>query len=395
MGYGRSTASGGMVPEDYNVMRMYGNVAGNQSVKGTDYVAGLIGQFNSGDPVIDPETGEDISEEAGWTEYMTNTNFYGNTIAAKVIESTNQASRTLSWYANYDTEGADYTSGSMAQIPRYDCLAEHLNNETKLKLPERICGTGGREDGLTVVAQTVLKNPEFYTKTAAEGGMGFNSDYISTDGLEKGYYPYVKTPNFTEKNLAARTIQVPYQSGDSEPYNYTWSAGDDGTAISAPFDGEGIPIAEGSTISLFDLNAAENIAYASGIDTLNLDFTHIDSEMAGFKILDAYGRTLLPDTTVLSAAGGGKVCTVGYDYQTDIVVVLYSADYTEQKTYAYKAEQLRNSVMAWDGGYYYLAGDGVRRAAGDGETELAVEGSFVHLYDGKALAQDGTVVELP
>ena len=77
------------------------------------------------------------------------------------------------------------------------------------------------------------------------------------------------------------------------------------------------------------------------------------------------------------------------------MVVLYSADYTEQKTYAYKAEQLRNSVMAWDGGYYYLAGDGVRRAAGDGETDMAADGSFVHLYDGKALAQDGTVVELP
>ena len=164
--------------------------------------------------------------------------------------------------------------------------------------------------------------------------MGFNSVYINTDGLEEGYYPYVKTPNFTEKNQAARTIQVPYQSQDNELYNCTWSAGDDGTAESDSFDGVGIPIAEGSTISLFDLNAAENIAYASGIDTLNLDFTHIDSEMAGFKILDAYGRTLLPDTTVLSAAGGGKVCPVGYDYQTDIVGVRYSAAYTEQKTYA-------------------------------------------------------------
>ena len=395
VGYGRSTASGGMVPEDYNVMRMYGNVAGNQSVKGTNYVAGLIGQFNSGDPVIDPETGKDISEEAGWTEYMANTNFYGNTIAAEEITSSRPSSRTLSWYANYDTEGAGYTSGSMAQTPRYDCLAEHLVSETNLQLPATQTGQGGKEDGLTVVAQAVLETPDFYTKTAADGGMGFNSVYINTDGLEKGYYPYVKTPNFTEKNQAARTIQVPYQSKDSEAYNCIWLAGTDGTAVSAPFDGEGIPIAEGSTISLFDLNAAENIAYASGIDTLNLDFTHIDSEMAGFKILDAYGRTLLPDTTVLSAAGGGKVCTVGYDYQTDIVVVLYSADYTEQRTYAYKAEQLRNSVMAWDGGYYYLAGDGVRRAAGDGETELAVEGSFVHLYDGKALAQDGTVVELP
>ena len=51
--------------------------------------------------------------------------------------------------------------------------------------------------------------------------------------------------------------------------------------------------------------------------------------------------------------------------------------------------------MTWADGYYYLKGDGVYRVTSDGETELVKEGAFVHLYDGQALSEDGTAVDLP
>ena len=391
VGYGRSTTNGGRVP--FNVSLMYGNVAANAEIKGNSNVGGLIGLFIPGDKVIDPSSGKDISDDVGWTQYMANTNFYGNTIAPQSLKSANTTVNALiSWYANYD----DNSSYSSKAVSRYDCVLDTLvADQTSLKIPDNTPGTGPRESGLTSVNSGTLKTADFYTRTLANGGMGFNAAYVDTSGTDAGYYPYVMNNGFRLGNSSSRSIIVPYQTEAVDIYNQTWERSGN-TAKSKAFDGDGIPIAASSTnaLALFDLNAAQNIAYASGINTLNLDFTHIDSTMIGFKVLDAYGRTLVPDTTLESAAGTGKVCTIDYDYQTDIVVVLYSADYMEQKTYPYLAKQLRNSVMAWGDDYYYLSSDGVYKGTGDGETELVEAGDFVHLFGGQALTKDGQAVDL-
>ena len=407
-GYGNSTSAGGTV--SFHVSKMYGNIAANKSIEGINYVAGLVGLFDSGDRVIDPETGEDISIEAGWTQYMSNRNFHSNTVAAKSLITKNAGGSGLSWYANYSGTNSTF-SGNTDSL--YDCILTDLvtSSGSLLKLPGRQQGTTGRKGGLTVIDSEALKTETYYTASlgpgaAAEqdretGGPGFPADYIDAAGLTEGYYPYLKASGFTVSGQAARTIRIPYQTGGTVAsygggeWNATWSLGASGKPAEAEFTGDGIAIEGTEGISLFSLEDAENIAYASGVDTLNLDFTNIDSDMIGFRIQDAYGNTLVEDTTLEAAAGSGKVCTMTYDFTTDFAVVLYSADYADQKVYPYAADQLRSTVMTWDSEYYYLKSDGVYRLTEDGGSELVKEGAFVHLYDGQALGEDGSVTDLP
>lgn len=402
VGYGNSTSAGGSV--SFHVSQMYGNMVVNKNIHGINYVAGLVGLFSSGDRVYDPETGEDISEDVGWTQYMSNRNFHSNTIAPKGLSTANANGARSSWYANYAGENSSF-SGNTDSL--YDCILSTLVSGTSnpLKLPDRTEGAVGRKEGLTVIGSDALKSETYYAtarglgSTEAEdqetGGPGFPSAYLDTSGLKAGYYPYLMA-----NVSSAKYIRIPYQtSGTVNLIDETdWNTTEvlvDGAYEETVYGGDGIPIEETAGTSLFSLEAADNIAYASGINTLNLDFTHIDSDMIGFKIVDAYGNTLMEDTTLESAAGAGKVCTISYDFQTDFAVVLYSADYADQKTYPYRADQLRSTVMTWADGYYYLKGDGVYRVTSDGETELVKEGAFVHLYDGQALSEDGTAVDLP
>lgn len=410
VGYANSTTAGGSV--SFHVSQMYGNLAVNKSVTGINYVAGLVGLFESGDRVYDPETGEDISEEAGWTQYMSNRNFHSNTLAMKTLETSNADGSYLSWYANYS--GTNSTFSRFAES-LYDCILNSLvteseNGNNRLKLPNRTPGIVGSSSGLTIIASDTLKSESYYTQargigsTADQdkttGGPGFSASYLDMADLGRGFYPYLKAAGFTVSGQPAQYIRIPYQtSGEvalngGGDWNTTGSA--DGDVFAAKmFDGDGILIEKTAGISLFSLETADNIAYASGINTLNLDFTNIDSDIIGFKILDAYGNTLVDDTTLESAAGSGKVCTMTYDFQTDIAVVLYSADHREQKIYPYQSDQLRSTVMTWNDGYYYLKSDGVYRVDGDGEAERVAEGAYVHLYEGQALGKDRTVADLP
>ncbi|MBS6396010.1 MAG: hypothetical protein KH452_02480 [Clostridiales bacterium] len=399
IGYGNSTSAGGTVK--FHVSKMYGNMVVNKNISGIHYVAGLVGLFSSGDRVIDPETGEDISEASGWTQYMSNRNFHSNTIAPKTLRTENANGAYFSWYANYSGTNSTFSANTES---RYDCILSavvNMPNAGYLKLPKLSAGAVGSKSGLTKIESDALKNGTYYTTALgsgsteaadkATGGPGFPSGYLDTSGLAKGYYPYLRMTT---------TLRIPYQtSGEinliaGTDWNTTGAFDSSGYKETA-YNGDGIAIEETGGSSLFSLEEADNLAYASGIDKLNLDFTHIDSDMIGFRIVDAYGRTLMEDTTLESAAGSGKVCTISYDFQTDFAVVLYSADYTEQKTYPYRADQLRSTVMTWADGYYYLKSDGVYRVTGDGETELAEEGAFVHLYEGQALGEDGTAVDLP
>ena len=360
-GYGYGTSAGGYA--NFHVTKMYGNVVANKSINGTNYVGGLTGLFAPGEKVIDPSTGQDISEEAGWTEKMSNENFYGNVIAPLSISGDN--AKQQSWYGNYSGNNNYYT-----ETPRYDAVSASLDKKANLKMPERSAATGLKENGLVVLSTDTLKKADLYTKAMSQGGLGFGST-VDTSSLTGGNYPLMKYPSYRVVGGATQSIVLPYQ--------------DDGI----PIDPTAI-----TTISMFSLEDAVNLAYASGVKTVNLDFTHIDSEMVSFQVVDAQGNPLMQEKTLESVAGSNKVCTMEYDFQTDFVVVLYSADHTEQETYGYTADMLRSTVMTWKNDYYYLSQEGICRGNADGTTELVKKGNFVHLYGGKALEADGTVTEL-
>lgn len=359
-GYGYAKA--GDTYGNFHVTKMYGNIAANKSIDGINYVGGLTGLFSPGDRVIDPSTGQDISEDAGWTEKMSNENFYGNIIAPQSLTAQND--KQLSWYGNYAGNNSYYTGPS-----RYDAVSASLSQATNLKMPERNQSTTLKETGLVVLSTDTLKTAALYTNTMLKGGLGFGSN-VDTSSLADGNYPLMKYNSYKVVGGSTQSIVLPYQ--------------------------DGIPIDPTATaeISMFSLEDAVNLAYASGVQTVNLDFTHIDSEMVSFQVVDAHGNPLMQEKTLESAAGSNKVCTMEYDFQTDFVVVLYSADHAEQETYAYTADMLRSTVMTWKDDYYYLSQEGICKGNADGTTELVKKGNFVHLYGGKALGADGTVTEL-
>ena len=85
---------------------------------------------------------------------------------------------------------------------------------------------------------------------------------------------------------------------------------------------------------------------------------------------------------------------MSYDYQTDFVLNLYSLDGSVKETYVYYADNLRRTVMSWNGKNYYILSDGIYQGMEDGTSKKVLDGEFVNLYQGAALDSEGEVHEL-
>lgn len=147
-----------------------------------------------------------------------------------------------------------------------------------------------------------------------------------------------------------------------------------------------------STLALEDGNAVETNAPASADE----DVIEVVPESC-FQIYDENGELLYQDIV------GQRVYTIPYDFKSTLTVKVLAGD--EARSYVVTGDSARHTVMTWKDHCYYLKADGVYRDKGlyqaetDGEenyanTEKVLSGSFVHLYGGKALAEDGSIYDV-
>lgn len=432
-GYGESFTAGGTL-NNY-VAQGYGNVIAGNGITGSgNYVAGLIGYFDPGSEPVDADG--KVIVGSGYLAYMSSGYYYANVIVPQKIQGASDA--YTSWYANYQRQNENYANilDRNGEKPQYDAVNLEFyvegNNATNymLDLPSA-------SDRATLVAETVvkvnaaaLKSAAFYTTANASGGMGFDARWINTDDVGKtpAYYPYIRSES--------EDVLTPYQTADGNDWNSYYGAGAD---TPTPFTGTGIQInlTGTATTALMALDSvADSMVYASGIDTINIDFSNIGAGLVTFEI-----PGYVEETSINTLESSAWVCSFTYDFDTDFEVVLYSADHSVEESHTYTADQLRSTVMAWGDGQYYLRADGVYRivedgaggtsdaggvgvaggsdageaglsgsadaagsdgasdagepdSGGAGSSVRVLEGSFVHLYNGEALADDGTVHSL-
>ena len=114
--------------------------------------------------------------------------------------------------------------------------------------------------------------------------------------------------------------------------------------------------------------------YASGIDTINIEFDKVDP-MTEFTISGV--------TIPISK----RVYTLQYDFKTDLVLELN--DGINQKTITKKASDLANLVIVNDDNqYYYLKDNTIITNAKN------ISGKYVNLYGNQALSIDGNIYSL-
>lgn len=217
-----------------------------------------------------------------------------------------------------------------------------------------------------------MKDSSFYT-----GSLKFETKNWSFNGLANGWMPYLQYSTST---------RLPGQEG------YTTENGIRVyNAVNTNNGGIQIPGWEASTTSInktsFSLRrpgkAATELptltaAYSAEVDKLNLEFSSA-AEAVMLKI-EANGKVIaeLPMT---------KRCyTLNYDYRTDLLLTLSYAD--QQKEYEVLAQNVARNIMVWKENYFYIAGMGVEGS------RATIAGSFVHLYEGKALAANGDIYDV-
>ncbi|MCD7807412.1 MAG: hypothetical protein LUH19_08750 [Lachnospiraceae bacterium] len=390
--YGSSLISGGSLTTAMSVSKAYSNVIACQDIYGAGiYVAGVAGLFNPGDWPTDGDG--NLLTDVGYKDWMSSEYFYNNAVIPYSITTGGSSSR-MSWYANYTGTNATFNSylDKNGETEKYDY---YISGRNKVSV----------DSSAIAITESTLRTVSFYTTTASASskGLGFSSKYIDTSDVTSNYYPYVKL----EEGYAV----TPYQTGngttvaDSSDLGLAWnvyyvsssdSAGGTTTVGSTlvAFTGTGIPIGASNSILLASLDYSPT-AYASGINTINIDFSNIDTTMVTFQIsyTTSSGTTRTSSYSIEDLATTNYVCTLTYDFATDFTLTLYSEDQSDTETFTFRASYLCNTVMTWNNSEYYIKTDGVYLIDGDSST-CVLEGEFIHLYGGKALGSDGVVYSL-
>lgn len=388
VGYGTSMTTGGFIVNP--VSKAYSNIIACSGIRAENYAGGLLGTYIPGEEPMDGDG--NVIPNSGWSQRMLQANYYANLIAPKGFDCTGARQ---DWYANY--EDSTFT---LLNPPSYDRISASFAEKMKLTVnPYKVVdGSTGLVDysGWLCVTTEDLKEPKFYTGTLASGGMGMNTR-TKTEDVGNGYYPYIESA-YTPIGGAATTSVVYQKRGDLavDMFNSYFEQNVDGTWKRTAFGGEGIPIDDVSGASLLSAReATDNMVYVSGVDTVNLDFTNVGTQYMTFDIRDTDGNLLLEEQEIRSEETDNYVFTMSYGFQKDFVVTVYASDHSRSLSTTCLADSLRKTVMAWEEQYYYLKSDGVYKAgSAEEDPELCEEGTFVNLYQGKALREDGAVIRL-
>ena len=218
-----------------------------------------------------------------------------------------------------------------------------------------------------------MKDSSFYT-----GSLKFEKKNWSFDGLAKGWMPYLQystntrlpgQEGYTTENGVKVYNAVNTNNGGVQIPGWT---GANGASQNALMFSIRRPVKAATELPTL------TAAYSAEVDKLNLEFSSAAEEVT-LKI-EANGKVIaeLPMT---------KRCyTLSYDYRTDLKLTLSYAD--QQKEYEVLAQEVTRNIMVWKENYFYIAGMGIEGS------RATIAGSFVHLYEGKALAANGDIYDV-
>lgn len=118
-------------------------------------------------------------------------------------------------------------------------------------------------------------------------------------------------------------------------------------------------------------------AYPSGVNTVTV-------QVPGLRAGDALSVVCGDGTILLNTTADGDVFSFIYDYRDNFTVE------TEMGSAVVYLDNISRKVMAYGSHGYYIAQAGICDEHGN----MVRSGSFVHMYDGMAIAEDGTVVTI-
>ena len=189
-------------------------------------------------------------------------------------------------------------------------------------------------------------------------GLTIKQKYTDSSYGNPGYYPIHKwsTPSFQVYNQA--NVELP-----TERSTVGYLAASHGSSYSPLYNGA--------------LEGNYHI-YSSGINTINLELDKISSDLRlSYKIGDKEENDL-PVTK--------RVYSFGYDYNSDIKIVLENT--SETKEIVLTKEDLAKSITLKDGKYYHIENSKLY------ENNKKIVDNIVHVYNDLALVSDGSIYNL-
>lgn len=413
---------------------------------GNAYVGGFAGSYAPGEVPRDPDTGQPI-EGSGHSEYLTKQNISHVILGGQITGTSSVGVIGSNINGNNparEDEGINYL--------RIVEGMKQNNNPQSMVAQNLVMGQSDTDYSKPfVVTIAQLKTSGFYYNAEGNGGMDFDKDgkdgatskrnfHFDDDQAAKGYFPWVSRETNSELVM-----------GDWTEF-YFGTSGTPGSYVN-PQDGIPIPgTPQGITFFGLDWNTDElfeDIAvYASGAGTMNLEFpaeiaefgaygaevkkemaetglseaemSETGAEQAGLNVAtqsepgrigddEALAEMMIPDVYFEIFGPDGRLLertdidrqtyTIPYDFDTTLTIRV-TLDH-ETRSFAVTKEELRNTVMSWGSHCYYLKKDGVYSDngaySGTGtydNVRKVMDGSFVHLYQGRALDDDGRIYDV-
>ncbi|MCR5830434.1 MAG: hypothetical protein K6F93_08840 [Lachnospiraceae bacterium] len=242
--------------------------------------------------------------------------------------------------------------------------------------------TPNRQTRLQVIDAADLKNKATYTgKLGMADSSGITSGNYKDkmfiyDKLGDGYLPYFSMGAVIQSNFDQGKVGM-FPGTDSSGKSRTVMLPIPGISTGSGNAGNEV---NGALISFLGIPEAR--LYTSGVDTISVDFSHIDP---------TYTWTISMGDKVISGVVDQKTISFTYDFASDVTVVVSGAD--GEKVVASSGSELANYVSAAGGSYNMITGEGIVR--GSGSSSLPTRyGDYVNLYDGKALERDGSIIDL-
>lgn len=322
--------------------------------KGGNYAGGIVGQLHPENSASYPSRVEYVFSTSDVTAYD-----YAGGIVGYADQQLRSDNRRYLFAGNVT---ATKTSGIKKQIGN---LAKGGEFKETYIYPE-VTDTGSNAVKVTAAE---LKGESFY-----KSKLSFSTKHWSFNGLANGWMPYIQYN--TNTRLAGQEGYI--EVDGVKTYNYKSNNG----GVQIP--GLTSNASNGMMFSIRrPVKAATELptltaAYSAEVDKLNLEFSSA-AEAVMLKI-EANGQVIaeLPMT---------KRCyTLSYDYRTDLKLTLSYAD--QQKEYEVLAQNMARNIMVWKENYFYIAGMGIEGS------RATIAGSFVHLYEGKALAANGDIYDV-
>ena len=295
----------------------YEHLIVNTEVTGNNNVGGYVGKTNS--------------------MQLTPAKFYNIVIVANVTSKVN-----VDVYAGI-INGDDNRVYATTQLTTFRVYENSkVNNKTLLNEKPNYLNSN------YIVNSTTLKTASFYTN------FGFATSRFDNSRLSNGYFPQVKRDSGSTIKEQQKLITIPNA----------------GVTFSARM----------TKVAPIDHELPKLDVYASGINTINLEFSDKD-DYSFFEVYDS-------GVKVFDSNIDDRAFTVNYDYQSKIKVVV--SDGRNSKTYTYSPGELRNLTTTYGKKYAYIYGGKLKGNIDD----IKSKGKFIHIYKNLALTDEVEVFDI-